>query len=210
MMSYGFGPKMLNDFSTEYSELTDDEILHLSSERHSLTPDAVVALDAELRRRNLSESDRVEHQRFVRRQERHEFKGRRRRKVFGKRQFSWRELLSAFGVMGGIMWAYFALPKQYHLKADWEEPALCVMICSVLVIVGWRSLWRDILFWLALILSAVIQLAIVHTWVRRAGELSRGGGRLGAFLGFVLFLAIYGCFTLLRRNFYGERSSETQ
>jgi hypothetical protein len=40
-----------------------------------LTTEAATALDAELRRRNLTESDRVEHQKFVKRQERRESGG---------------------------------------------------------------------------------------------------------------------------------------
>ncbi len=47
---------MLNDFSTEYSERSDDELLLLASDRASLTTEAAAALDAELRRRNLTES----------------------------------------------------------------------------------------------------------------------------------------------------------
>ena len=200
---------MIEDFSSEYSQRSDDELLHLATQRHYLTTEAATALDAELRRRNLSESDRVEHQKFEKRQERQEFKS-RRRKIFGKRQFSWLELLSTFIAMAVIACAYIALPKRYHLKPDWEEPAVCVMISSVIVTVGWRSLWRDIAFWMALILSAAIQLAVVHAWVQRAGELSRGAGKLATLLGFVLFIAIYGCIRLLRRNFYGEGSSESR
>ena len=52
------------DFSTEYSQRGDEELLHLATQRHSLTTEAVAALDAELSRRNLTESDRVEHQKF--------------------------------------------------------------------------------------------------------------------------------------------------
>jgi len=200
---------MLADFSTEYSQRSDDELLHLATQRQSLTTEAATALDAELRRRNLTESDRVEHQKFEKRQERREFRG-RRRKIFGKRQFSWLELLSAFGAMGVIAWAYFSLPKQYHLKPDWEEAAVCVVIASVFVIVGWRSLWRNITFWITLILSASIQLAVVHAWVQREGGLSRGAGKLATLFGFVLFFAIYGGVRLLRRNFYGEESSESR
>ena len=194
---------MLTDFSTEYSQRSDDELLHLATQRHSLTTEAAAALDAELRRRNLTESDRVEHQKFQKRQERHEFRG-RHRKLFGKRQFSWLELLSAFVAMAVIACAYLALPNRYHLGPDWEEAAVCVTIASVIVTVGWRSLWRDIAFWMALVLSAAIQLAVVHAWVQRAGEMSRGAGKLGTLLGLVLFVAIYGCTRLLRRNFYGE------
>jgi hypothetical protein len=56
------------DLTTEYSQRSDDELLQLATERHSLTSQAAAALDAELRRRNLTDSDRVEHQRFVKMQ----------------------------------------------------------------------------------------------------------------------------------------------
>ena len=198
------------DFSAEYIQRGDDELLHLATQRHSLTTEAATALDAELRRRKLTESDRVEHQKFAKRQERKEH-NRRRRKLFGKRQFSWLELLSGFGALGVIAWAYFSLPKRYHLTADWEETAVCVVIPSVFMIVGWRSLWREVAFWLSLILSCAIQLALVHIWVKRAGgELSRGAGKLAMLLGFGLFIAVYGFIKLVRRNFYGQDSPQVQ
>ena len=56
------------DFCTEYSQRSDDELLQLATQRHSLTTEAAVAFDAELRRRNLTDSDRVEHQRLVKEQ----------------------------------------------------------------------------------------------------------------------------------------------
>ena len=101
---------MVNDFSTEYTEATDDELLHLATERASLTTEAAVALDAELRRRNLAETDRITYQKLVKRQDWRESRS-RRRKVFGKNHISWRESLSAFAIMAVILWAYFALPK---------------------------------------------------------------------------------------------------
>jgi len=201
---------MLTNFSAEYAQRSDDELLELATQRHSLTQEAVTALDAELRRRNLTESDRIEHQKFVKHQDWREHKG-HRRKLFGKRQFSWRELLSGFVALGVIAWAYFSLPKPYRLKPDWEEAAVCVVIAFVFVIVGWRSLWGNITFWIALIFSASIQLAIVHVWVQRAGgELSRGAGKLATFLGFGLFIAVYGLIRLVRRNLYGEDSPQVR
>ena len=196
---------MPTDFSVEYSNRSDDELLHLATQQHYLTTEARTALDAELRRRNLTESDRVEHQKFEKRQERRESRV-RRRKLFGKSQFSWRELLAAFGSMAVIACAYLLLPKRFHLKPDWEEAAVYVMISSVIVTVGWRSLWREIAFWTSLILSSAIQLAVAHAWIHRAGELGRGAGKLATFLGFGLFVAIYACMRLLRRNFYGEEA----
>jgi len=199
---------MLNDFSTEYADRSDDELLRLATDRASLTNEAVAALDAELRQRNLTQSDQTKYQRFVHRMEQRESRT-RRRKIFGKGQFSWLELLWAFGAMGLISFAYLELPSRYHLKPDWEDAAVCVMIASVFIAVGWRFLWREIAFWTALILSSTIHLAIAHAWIQRAGKLSRGAGKLATFLGFVLFLAIYGCIRLLRRNFYGEGTPES-
>jgi hypothetical protein len=190
---------MFTEFSAEYSQKSDDELLHLATERRYLTTDAAAALDLELRRRNLTESDRVEHQKSVKRKERRESHV-RRRKIFGKRQFSWLELLSLFVAMAAIVAAYCALPTRYHLQPDWEEAAACVMIVSVAVTIGWRSLWRDIGFWTALILSAAIQLVVVHAWLERAGELNRNAGRVAIFLGFGLFVAFYGCIRLLRNR----------
>jgi hypothetical protein len=199
---------MLNDFSTEYVDRSDDELLHLATDRASLTDEAAAALAAELRRRNLTQSDQTKYQRFAHHMEQREFRSRRRR-IFGKRQFSWLELLSAFAAMGLISLAYVLLPNRYHLRPEWQDSAVLVMITAVVIAVGWRSLWRDSAFWMALVLSSTIQLAVAHTWVLRAGELSRGAGKLAAFLSFVLFFVIYGCIRLLRRNFYGEGSSES-
>jgi hypothetical protein len=92
---------MPTDFSIEYSQRSDDELLHLASERHSLTMEAVAALDAELRRRNLTESDRVEYQKFVKRQERREWR-RRRWKIPTpglKNPMTGRDILEAFAAM---------------------------------------------------------------------------------------------------------------
>ena len=64
--------EMLDKFSTEYADRTDDELLHLASDRESLTTEAATALDAELHRRQLTESDRLRHQKFVARIEKRE------------------------------------------------------------------------------------------------------------------------------------------
>jgi hypothetical protein len=60
---------MPSDFSVDYSERSDDELLLLASDRASLTTEAGLTLDAELRRRNLAESDRIEYQQFIKHDE---------------------------------------------------------------------------------------------------------------------------------------------
>jgi hypothetical protein len=202
---------MLNDFSTEYSERSDDELLHLASERHSLTTEAAAALEAELRRRNLSESDRVKHQRFVKRQEQREAR-RHRGRTFGpfKYQLSWLELLWAFAAIALISFTYIALPSRYHVKSEWQEAAFIVMMTSVLIAIASRSVfWRNFAFWMSLVMSSVIQLVVVHSWTQRLGDLSRSQGRGAALLGFVLFLAVYGFVRLLQRMFHSKEDRTT-
>ena len=200
---------MLNDFSTEYSELSDDELLLLASDRASLTTEAAAALDAELRRRNLTESDQVKHQQFVKRNEQREAK-KRRRKIFGTRRDrgAWLDLLWAILAMALISFIYLVLPNRFHMKPDWQEAAVHVMFASVFVVVFSSSWWRKIGFWMSLILSSAIHLLVVHAWIQRVGNLSRVQGKLAIFLGFVLFFAAYGLVWRLRRNLYGTEAHD--
>lgn len=67
------------NFAAEYSERSDDELLLLASDQDSLTGEAAVALVAELRRRNLTQSDQAKYQQFVKRNEQREATRQRRR-----------------------------------------------------------------------------------------------------------------------------------
>jgi hypothetical protein len=127
---------MLNDFFTEYSERSDDELLLLACDRASLTTEAATALDAELCRRHLTKSDQVRHQQFVKRNEQRETTKRRRR-IFGSRRDrgAWLDLFWAILAMALISFTYLALPSRYHMKPDWQEAAVHVM-CF------YRSRWQ--------------------------------------------------------------------
>jgi hypothetical protein len=196
---------MLSDFSAEYSERSDDELLLLASDRASLTTEAAVALDAELRRRNLTESDQAKHQQFVKRTEQREAR-RRRRKIRGTwlDRRSWVDLFWALIAIALISFTYDALPSRYHLKPDWQEAAVDVMFASVFIAVAFNVLWRKIAFWMSWVISSAIHLFLVHAWIQRVGNLSHGQGKLAVLLGFVLFFAVYAFVRLSRRNFYGE------
>ncbi len=198
---------MLN-FSTEYSERSEDELLRLASDRASLTTEAVGALDAELRRRGLTESDQVKHQQFVKRTEQREAK-KRCRKEFGSRRDrgAWLDLFWAMLAMALISFTYFSLPSRYRMTPDWQEAAADVMFSSVLIAVVGRSWWRRLGFWMSLILSSAIHFFIVHAWIQRVRNFSRGQGKLAILLGLVLFFAVYGFVGLLRRNFDGTEAA---
>lgn len=204
---------MLIDFATEYSSRSDGELLHLASVRHSLVPEAAAALDSELRRRNLTESDRIEQQKFVKRQERREgsrnTKLRRRWGRLGlKWELKWRDIMEMLAVMAVIAIVYFALPRRYHLNPDWQEAALLVMLTSVGLAFIVRS-WRNIIFWISLGVSSSIHLIVVHAWTRQTPDLGRAQARIAFFLGFVLFLIVYGAVRLLRRVFHGGEEGQT-
>jgi hypothetical protein len=196
---------MLKDFSIEYSERSDDELLQLASDRVSLTTEAATALDAELHRRNLTESDQAKHQQFVKRNE-HRESTRRRRRIFGTRRDrrSWVDLFWALMAMAVISSTYLVLPSRYHMKPDWQEAAVDVMFASVFIAVASSPWWRRITFWMSLVISSTIHLVAVHAWIQRVGNLGRGQGKLAVLLGFVLFFVVYGFVWLLRRNLYGN------
>lgn len=197
------------NLSAEYSERSNDELLQLASDRSSLTDEAAAALNDELRRRNLTESDQTKHQQFVRRRERREAT-RRRRKIFGTRsdRSKWIDVFWTFLAIALISSAYIALPNRYHMKPDWQEAAFHVMFASVFIAVVGRSWSRRTSFWMSLVLSSAIHIVVVHAWLLRVGHFSTGQGELAIMLGWVLFVAIYGVVWLLRRNLYGEEAPD--
>jgi cation transport ATPase len=204
---------MLTDFAIEYSRRSDGELLHLASARHSLLPEAAAALDSELRRRNLSESSRIEHQKSVKRHERREGRRqtnlRRRWERLGlKWQLNWREILELLAVMTAVLVAYFALPSRYHLNPDWQEAAVIVMLTSIGLAFIVRS-WRNIVFWISLGVSSAIHLVVVHAWTRQTPDLGHNEAKIAFFLGFALFLVVYGAVRLLRRLFHGGEEVQT-
>jgi cation transport ATPase len=204
---------MPDDFFAGYSERSDDELLHLASQRHYLTTEARVVLNAELSRRNLTESDRIEHQKFVKRQERRQdtrqTKLRRRWEGLGlKWQLNGREILEMLAVMAVMVVAYFALPSRYHLNPDWQEAAIIVMLTSVGLAFIVRS-WRNILFWVSLGVSSAIHLLVVHAWARQTPELGHNEAKGAFFLGFVLFFIVYVAVRLLRRVFHAGEEGQT-
>ncbi len=197
---------MSNDFPTEYSERRDDELLLLASDRSALTTEAAAALDAELRRRNLTVSDQAKYRRFVKRNEQREA-NRQRRKILGTGRDlrSWVDVLWALMAVALISFIYLALPCRYHMKPDWQEAAFPVMFASAFIAVSSKVWRRGISFWMSLGISSAIHLFVVHVWMQRVGNFSRGQGELAILLGFVLFFAVYGIVWRLRRNFYGEQ-----
>src|ERR1700733_2575028 len=150
---------MSNDFSTEYTERVDDELLLLASDRSALTTEAAAALDAELRRRNLTESDQANYRQFVKRNGQREA-NRQRRKILGSGRDlgSWVDALWALIAIALISFTYLALPSRYHMKTDWQGAAFHAMFASVFIAVSSKVWRRKISFWMSLVISSAIHL----------------------------------------------------
>ena len=118
--------------------------------------------------------------------------------------FWWRDLLWAVAAMALVSFTYIALPSRYHMKPEWQDAAFIVMMTSVLIAIASRRVFRrNSAFWVSLIISSAIHLAVVHALAQRVPNLNRREGRLAA-LGIVLFFAVYGFVRLLQRMVYGE------
>lgn len=206
---------MNNNYSTEYAERSNEELLQLASDRASLTGEAAAALDAELGRRNLTKSDQLKHERFVEQSERRESR-RRRRRILGNRRdrAHWVDnfvvLFWSVVVMALIALAYQALPNRYYFAPDWQEASVDVMFATVFIAVGSNFWWRKMWFWLSLLISSTVQLLLVHAWIRQNGTLigpgRHGYGKAAVFLGIVLFFVVFGGGYLLRKTIYGEET----
>jgi hypothetical protein len=198
---------MLEHFSPDYSQRSDDELLRLASDRASLTPEAGAALEAELRRRNLTNADQAEYQRRVKRYKRWEAKT-QIRLILDTPRYR-RELIRVFFavvVMVLILEAYLGLPNRYQMNPDREEAAAYMMLASVLVAVSSNSRWRKIVFWMLLVISSSIHVVIIHAWIQRMGSLSLRQGALAILLGLVQFYTFNALVWLLRRKFYGVQA----
>jgi hypothetical protein len=91
------------DFPREYAELSKAELLHLASDRQSLTDAAKSALDREMRNRNLTAED-------VRKQESFVKKSQRRETIIQNRKL--------FGSRHGLRdWVYFVLGTTIFITA---------------------------------------------------------------------------------------------
>jgi hypothetical protein len=96
-------------------------------------------------------------------------------------------------VMSLIAFVYLALTARYQFSPSWKDAAMIVMFASVPIAVGGFSNWRKFAFWIALLISSVLHLFLVHAWIINLGPLTagrRGTGSLAWVLGFALFFVV--------------------
>lgn len=203
---------MVKDFSCQYAELSNEELLQVASDRASLTDEAVASLDAEMRQRKLTHDDITKHECFVKQSARREAK-KTRRKLFGSRQSkeSWVDgvVIAFWSLLAVCLIAstYAALPQRYHFSPDWQPAAENVLFATVFILVTGGSWRKKIAFWMSLLISSTLHAVLLHRWVIRGGTLGgRQVGQVAVLLGIILFFVVYGCGFVLRRKLYGEEA----
>jgi len=182
---------MPTDFSTEYSRRTDDELLRLALERDALTDEAAEALEVELQRRNLTESDRIEYQKFAKLQERLERRNQHRRNsgtFVDRESLLNKAVAAAFGA--GIFFTYRAIPAHYQLSPGWEQAAANVLAAAT-VIVYMMGQWRKVLFWRMLTVSSTIQLLVLRIFAERLSKFEYGPSAVSILIGLIIFFVVY-------------------
>jgi len=138
-------------FRDTYSGMTDGELLSIAADRESLVDDAKLALDDELRRRQLGNADVVQHRAHLDAIRGYDERKRRLRKLRRRRWiqdwFTHRPYL--LGLLAAWATRYVALhvfsTSRFTANAIAGAIALATMIVSAitgLVILGKRSRWR--------------------------------------------------------------------
>lgn len=151
------GPNRMERASTDttfrdaYSGMTDGELLSIAADRESLVDRAKLALDDELRRRQLGEADLVQHRAHLDSIRRHDERERKLRTLRRRRWIQdWFTAPPLFlGFLAAWITRYMALhifsTSRFTANAAAGAIALATMIVSAiagLVILGKRSKWR--------------------------------------------------------------------
>jgi hypothetical protein len=201
------------ELQQQYADLSDGELLQLASERSALTDEAKIALDTELRGRNLNDVDIKDHARYAKKSELRETR-RRSHTLFGIRV---PQKKSGIQILAALFWTaasislillgYLAIPARYRLPAAWQEAAGYAVFTSVFLAVWFFSYWgQSSVFWISLLISTTAHVLIVHAWTVRVGTdmlwRHRADYRGASLLGVILFFVVYGAAKLLRRKFY--------
>src|SRR3954470_16476762 len=137
---------------SQYEKLDDQELLRLAADRTSLTDEAALALDAEMRVRGLTAEDAEDYQHLLKREKQRRAK---KRSLASKRDWNSRleTAVAVFwtAVAFALIWtAYFALPSQYRLPPIWHEAAGNVMWGAACVVAASKEWWKRPGFWAAL------------------------------------------------------------
>jgi hypothetical protein len=178
-------------FQEHYADISDDELLHVAGDRRDLREEAVVALDAEMARRGLTDQHARAKKRDRLRLEIKAARAHHAKRNKSKYFVAQMNLRAVFIGLGGLVLLMVLMPRNHRLSDEWFFPLFVVYIGALLACLAVQP-WvrRTLSFWFSLAISFVPQIFVAH-WLavyypaRSGGEL-KGSGILSMLAGYAL------------------------
>ena len=183
------------DFPDYYATLSDDQLLHIASDRRDLRPEAGAAMDAELARRNLTLDHARAKGRAELREELQELRGPRRKRKKSKYLVTQMNIGGFFIGLAGMVICWLVMPFSLS-PTGWGESISLVYLGALLAVLAVQPWVRKTArFWVCLLISMVPQfllshwLAVYHPGRTRGADKGNWGMSLlsGWLLGSVVF-----------------------
>jgi len=167
------------NFQDEYAGLSDQELLIIAGDKVDLLEEAALALDSEIKKRGLTYAQAKQLNTETELSESLDSnlsKPNNNSKYFAdKPHVFWGLLISAAVVILYLL----AVPKQFRIPDEWSEPAVVALLGTAMAPFAVRPrLRKQVSFWLAVLLSAAVQLLVAHWLIFRFPNPSRGAGKL--------------------------------
>ena len=196
-------------FDERYASLSDEELLHIAGDRKDLLPQAALALDTEMARRNLTQ----EHTRAKRRDElRFDIKELRAHSPKRKKSkyFVARMNLRAYFIgLAGALLLMVATLGHHRVPEEWSWPLFVVYISALIACLAVQP-WvrRTVNFWLCLAISFVPQFAVAHWLAVYHPARSNSGAKGSAFLSMLAGYLLGGSLFLLLQKLRPEQETK--
>jgi hypothetical protein len=187
------------NFSERYTTLSDEELLHIASDRRDLLQEATVALDAEMGRRGLTHKQAMAKKRDELRFDIKEVRAHRQKRKKSRYLVSRLNLRAYFiGLFTGVAGLVISmvLAPNHRVVDEWVWPLFVLYtgaLIACLVVQPWVRRTPD--FWLCLAVSFVPQfvvarwLAVYHPSHSASG--TKGSAALSTLAGYVLGGALF-------------------
>jgi len=182
-------------FQDEYAGLSDQELLIIAGDKENLLDEAALALDAEIKKRGLTyeQGKRLKTEMdLFRTGAPKASKPEKSKYLADKPHMFW-----GLPITGAVVILYWLIvPKQLRLADEWNAPAVVAFLGTAMAPFAVRPrLRKQVSFWLAVLLSAAVQLLAAHWLLFRFPNPSRGTGKLiwagSAFAGYSVGAAVY-------------------
>jgi hypothetical protein len=199
-----------NSYQEHYAGLNDGELLHIAADRKNLREEAVLALDAEMARRNLTDQHARAHKRSELRQEIKETRAHQPKRKKSKYFVAQINLRWFFVGFAGALFLMFLTVRPHRPIDEWSEPILVVYMGALLAFLSVQP-WvrRTLNFWISLTITCVPQLVVSHWLTVYHPAHSRGGGKGIWFLSILSGYVVGGPLFLLLRKLNPYQEAET-